>query len=138
MQRTKFTVLLGMLLGAGIAMAQAPDQTPAPQAGQGAAMEGRHAPDPARQAERLRKELGLSANQEAQIKPILADRQAQMQSLRADSSLQEADRRTKMESIMQESNSKIEAVLTDPQKQHFEQMQQERRAHREQPQAQPQ
>lgn len=138
MGRSKFIVLLGVLLGAGIAMAQAPDQSQVPPTGQGATMEGRHAPDPARQAQHLRRELGLSAEQEAQIKPILADRQERMQSLRADSSLAQEDRRSKMQGIMQDSDSKIEAVLTDQQKQKYEQMMQERRAHRQQPQTQPQ
>jgi Spy/CpxP family protein refolding chaperone len=141
--RTKFTVLLGMMLGAGIAMAQAPDQSQAPQAAPGTTPPGttmgrRHAPDLARQAQRLSRELGLSADQEAQIRPILADRQAQMQTLRADSSLSEEDRRSKIQSMMQESDNKIKAVLTDQQKQKFEQMNQERRARREQPPAQPQ
>ena len=76
-------------------------------------------------------------DQVAQIKPILEARQQQMQGLRSDTSLAPQDRRAKAQEIMQDSKTKIEAVLNDTQKQQFEQMLQERRAHHNsQPQAQ--
>jgi hypothetical protein len=60
-----------------------------------------------------------------------------MQSLGADASLAPQDRRAKAMSIFEDSKNKIEAVLNDPQKQQFEQMMQDRRAHHHsQPQAQ--
>ena len=86
--------------------------------------------NPNKQAKHLAKKLNLSKDQVAQIKPILADRQQQMQSLRADSSLAQQDRRAKAQAIQQDSKSKIEAVLNDSQKQQFEQMLANRRAHR--------
>lgn len=88
----------------------------------------RHAPNAKRQARHLAKTLGLSQDQVAQIKPILADRIQQMQSLRADTTLSPQDRREKARAIMQDSRSKIEAVLNDQQKQQFEQMLAQRRA----------
>jgi hypothetical protein len=94
--------------------------------------------DPAKQAAHLGQKLGLTSDQVAQIQPILADRQQKMQTLRADNSLSQPDRHTKAQAIMQDSNSKIEAVLSDPQKQQFEQMLAERRAHQHNRQAQPQ
>ncbi len=86
--------------------------------------------DPNRQAVRLSKRLGLSDDQVAQIKPILADRFQQMQTLRADTSINEQDRHAKVRALMQDSNTKIEAVLNDTQKQQFEKIQAERRSHR--------
>ena len=125
----KATVALGVLLSAGttLVFAQAPgaDQS-SPAQGQ----PGQHRNfDPAQQAEHLGQRLGLSSDQVAQIKPILADRFQKMQDLRADSSLTQDDRRAKMQAIMQDSNSKIEGLLNDTQKQQFEQMQANRHNH---------
>jgi hypothetical protein len=141
---TKATILMGALLSAGLfstsmAVAQAPDssvnsnQAPAantPQATQGQPGERHHQFDPNRFAEHLGKRLGLSGDQVAQITPILTARQQQMQTLRADTSLSVQDRHSKAHAIMQDTNSKIEALLNDQQKQQFEQMLAQRRAHR--------
>ena len=79
---------------------------------------------------RLSKRLGLSDDQVAQMKPILAYRFQQMQTLRADTSINEQDRHASVRALMQDSNTKIEAVLNDTQKQQFEKIQAERRSHR--------
>jgi|HubBroStandDraft_1064217.scaffolds.fasta_scaffold1065255_1 protein CpxP len=134
MNATKATILLGALLSASIVFAQAPDssQAPAANAPQAApAQPGKQHRnfDPSQFAAHLGKRLGLSSDQVAQITPILAARQQQMQTLRADASLSEQDRHTKAHAIRKDTNSKIEAVLTDPQKQQFEQMLAQRRAH---------
>ncbi len=140
MHTKTISMLLGALLSTGVVLAQAPDQTQQPNAPQTAQSEqGRHhrAPDPDRMAKHLGKKLALSNEQVAQLKPILEDRQQQMQSLRADASLSQQDRHAKAQGIMQDSKNKIEALLNDTQKQQFEQMLQERRAHHNsQPQAQ--
>ena len=132
MHTKTISMLLGALLTTGMAVAQAPDQSPqsdAPQATQNQQARPHHEINPDRQADHLGKKLGLTGDQVAQIKPILEARQQQMQSLRSDSSLAPQDRRAKAQEIMQDSNTKIEAVLNDTQKQQFEQMLQERRAH---------
>lgn len=134
-------MLLGAVLSTGMVLAQAPDQTQPSSAAQATQTDsGRrhHAANPDRMAQHLGKKLGLSNDQVAQIKPVLADRAQQMQALRADSSLSQQDRRAKAQQIMADSKTKIEAVLNDTQKQQFEQMMQERRAHHqaEKPQAQ--
>jgi hypothetical protein len=124
-------MLLGAVLSTGVVLAQAPDQAKPSSAAQAKQNDAaRHAANPDRMAKHLTKELGLSSDQEAQIKPVLEDRVQKMQALRADTSLSQQDRHTKARAIMQESNKKIEAVLNDTQKQQFEQMRQERRAHR--------
>jgi Spy/CpxP family protein refolding chaperone len=87
----KATLILGALLSAGLVLAQAPASNQAPAA-QGQAGNVHRNFDPNRQAVRLSKRLGLSDDQAAQIKPILADRFQQMQNLRADTSLSQQDR----------------------------------------------
>ena len=133
MNTKTISMLLGAVLSTGVVLAQAPDQakpSSAAQATQNDAARRHHAADPDRMAKHLGKKLGLSSDQEAQIKPVLEERVQKMQALRADTSLSPQDRHTKARAIMQESNKKIEAVLNDTQKQQFEQMRQERRAHR--------
>jgi periplasmic protein CpxP/Spy len=152
MQRKYLSIAIGLFLSAGLAIAQAPVQSQPQQAAPDAqqqplasenapAQQGQrqHAPNPARAAHRLGKQLGLTQDQVAQIKPILANRQQQMASLRADSTLTPQDRRAKAHSIMEGSRTQIEALLTDTQKQQYEQMLQAHRAqhqHNSQPQAQ--
>jgi periplasmic protein CpxP/Spy len=131
---TKATVILGALISASVMFAQAPDsnQVPAanaPQAAQGQSANQHRNFDPSQFAAHLGKRLGLTSDQVAQITPILTARQQQMQTLRADASLSVQDRHTKAHAIMQDTNSKIEAVLNDQQKQQFEQMLAQRRAH---------
>jgi hypothetical protein len=127
----KATLILGALLSAGLVLAQVPATSQAP-AMQGKVGNSHRYLDPDQQAAHLSKRLGLSENQVAQIKPILADRFQQMQTLFANTSLNEQDRHAKVRAIMQDSNTKIEAVLNDTQKQQFEKMQAQRRSHQHQ------
>ena len=132
MHTRNLSILLGAVLAAGAACAQAPDQSQpssAAQATQNTNAHTRKAPNPDRMAKHLGKKLNLSNDQVAQIKPLLEDRAQQMQTLRGDTTLSQQDRHSKARQIMQDSNTKIEAVLNDTQKQQFEQMMQERRAH---------
>jgi hypothetical protein len=133
-------MLLGAVLSTGVVMAQAPDQNQPSSAAQAAGTNNaqtHRAPNPDRMAKHLGKKLGLSKDQVAQIKPVFEDRTEKMQALRVDTSLSTQDRHAKAHEIMQDSKNKIEAVLNDTQKQQFEQMLQERRAHHKgQPQAQ--
>lgn len=135
---TKTTFILGALLSASIVFAQAPDVAPAPDAAAPQAAQAqpsnfnrnRQAPiDPSQVAAHLGKRLNLTSDQVAQITPIIAARRQQMQSLRADASLSPQDRHLKVRALMQDSNSKIEALLNDTQKQQYQQMLAERRAH---------
>jgi periplasmic protein CpxP/Spy len=125
---TMATMFLGALLSAGLVLAQAPGANQNPSAPSQTGNFHRNF-DPSQRATQIGKRLGLSDDQVAQIKPILADRFQKMQNLRADASLSQQDRRAKVQALMQDSNSKIEALLNDTQKQQFEQMLTQRRAH---------
>ena len=81
--------------------------------------------DPAQQLAGMTKRYNLSADQQTQLKPILASQQQQMQALRGDSSLSREDRMAKMQSIHADTKTKIEAVLNDDQKKQFEADQQQ-------------
>lgn len=148
MHSLKAALFLGAFLSPGMLIAQQPDpnQAPAPNASQAAPAQSapdqsvaaqpvpqqpmRHAPNPNKQARHLGKTLGLSRDQVAQIRPILADRIQQMESLQSSSSLNPRALHAQKRQIMQGSNAKIEAVLNDAQRQQFEQMLAQRRARR--------
>ena len=74
---------------------------------------------PDEQIERMTKRYNLTADQQTQIKPILANQQQQMMALRQDSSMSRDDKMAKMKSIREDSSTKIQAVLNDTQKQQF-------------------
>jgi len=84
--------------------------------------------DPDREPLHLSRELNLTTDQQAQIKPLLVNQQEKMQALTQDQFLSQEDRHTKAQSITEDTHSKIEALLSDEQKQKFEAMRQ--RMHR--------
>jgi protein CpxP len=110
------------------AAAPTPDAS-APQQGGGHGQWGGHQQTPDEQVARMTKRYNLSSDQQAQVKPILANQQQQMQALRQDSSLSREDRMAKVKSIRDDSSSKISALLNDSQKQKFAQDQQRRQEH---------
>jgi Spy/CpxP family protein refolding chaperone len=119
----------GLTLGSAAVFAQA---APAPDASapqQGTGQWGHQPKTPDEQVARMTKRYKLSSDQQAQIKPILANQQQQIQALRQDSTLSREDRMAKVKSIHEDSSSKIQAVLNDSQKQKFAQDQQRRQEH---------
>lgn len=135
MRFRKLTVsLLGLVLCTGLAMAQEPgqDQSDNAPAAQNAPPPQRRPPNPARQARRLGRQIGLNADQVSQIDPVLANREQQLENVRTDPTLTPRQRRAQVRDIMQDSNNKIEAVMTNSQKQQYEQMLQARREARRQ------
>jgi protein CpxP len=109
----------GLTLGAATAFAQdapAPDPSAQPGGGGGGGRMGRMQMTPDEQVARMTKRYNLSADQQTQIKPILANQQQQMMALRGDSSLSREDRMAKMKGIRDDSNTKIQAILNDSQK----------------------
>jgi protein CpxP len=131
MRNTLFILALGGLLAVGASSAAtaqdnaAPAAAPSQEQGQQGRGPGRMNPD--RQLEHMTKELGLTADQQSQIKPVLVDRQQKTEAVFQDQSLSQEDRRAKMQSIRQESQGKIEAFLNDQQKRKFEAMQERMR-----------
>ena len=114
---SRFAALTLGLAIAGAACAQAQDNSSAATPAHAAPSEqGRRAPDPQQQLQRLTKQLQLSADQQAKIGPILQQRDQQMQALRADTSLSQADRRAKLMTLAQDSGKQIDAVLTPAQR----------------------
>lgn len=85
---------------------------------------GRMSPD--RQLQHLTQALNLSADQQAQIKPILVERDHTMHTIWQNQSLTPAQRRDQMMAAMHQSNTKLEAVFTPDQKQKYEAMMQRR------------
>jgi protein CpxP len=116
MQHFVKSILLILALGVGsAAFAQAPDQspqTPPPAA-------HHRQPNPAHEAKALSKKLGLTADQTAQIEPILADRQQRMQALMSNTSLDPKSMHQQRRAIMTDSQQKLNAVLTPAQQQQF-------------------
>ncbi|MGA3226546.1 MAG: hypothetical protein ABSC65_22455 [Acidobacteriaceae bacterium] len=114
----------GLTLGSAAAFAQdnpAPDA--AAQGGGGRGM-GRMQMTPDEQVARMTKRYNLSADQQTQIKPILANQQQQMMALRGDSSLSREDKMAKMKGIRDDSSTKIQAILNDTQKKQYAEDQQ--------------
>lgn len=127
MRNTLSTFALASLLiiGGGAAIAQ-DNAAAAPQPGQGY---GHRGMNPEAQLQHLTKQLELTADQQAQIKPVLENRDAQMKQLWQDQALSQQDRHAKMQALRQDTNGKIEAVLNNTQKQKFEAMQAKMQQH---------
>jgi Spy/CpxP family protein refolding chaperone len=124
MRTTIGTIALSGLLALGAAApaALAQDNAAQPAGQQGQWGHGPRKMDPDAQLRHMTKQLELTADQQAQIKPLLVARDQQAQQLFADQSLAQADRHAKMKVIQDETKGKILAVLNDAQKQQFESM----------------
>jgi protein CpxP len=107
----------GLALGAAAAVAQ---DAPTPDAAQqGGGRMGRGPMSPDDQLARMTSRYNLTADQQTQIKPILANQQQQMMALRQDTSTPREDKMAKMKSIREDSSTKIQAILNDTQKKQF-------------------
>lgn len=121
--RTKLcTLALAGLLSMAGGAAIAQDNSAAAAQEQGQAY-GHRGMNPDAQLQRLTKHLDLTADQQAQIKPVLENAHQQMMQIRQDQTLSPQDRHSKMQAIHEDTKSKIEAALNDTQKQKFEAMQ---------------
>ena len=133
MQTRLCTLALSGLLALGTTAALAQDNPPPPQdqnqAGpppQGPGGRGMRM-DPDRQLAHLTRELSLTTDQQAQIKPLLVERQQKIQALMQDQSVAPEDRHAQMRTIAEGTNNSIKALLTEDQKQKFAEMQQRMR-----------
>jgi len=91
------------------------------QMGPGGQM-GRGPMSPDQRLQMLTQQLNLTADQQAQIKPLLESESQQMQTLRQDSSLSPQDRMSKMQQIRQSTNDHIKPILNSDQQQKFQEM----------------
>ena len=99
----------------GTASSGPPDQAQGPPPGGG---QGRRGGD---RMEMMTRELNLTPDQVAKIRPIMEDSRKQMQALR-DSDASQDDRRAKMMAIQQSQATQIKAFLTDDQKPKYDAM----------------
>ena len=140
------TGLLTLGLAGGAAFAQESTTTPAQTNDnmQGMHQQGMHhrGMNADQQLKKMTKKLNLSADQQAQIKPMLESQNQQMEQLRMDKTMSRQDRRQKMMSIRQDTSEKIKGVLNDTQKQKYESMHKGMKEngmhHESQPEQQPQ
>jgi Spy/CpxP family protein refolding chaperone len=83
------------------------------------------------QLEWLSKELNLTDEQKAQVKPILEDQSKQMKTTREETTLTDEQKHEKMKQIHHSTNAKINEILTPEQKKKFDQLQDQQKAHHE-------
>jgi len=96
----------------------------------GGMYQGRHGRrmqmSPERELARLSKELKLTKDQQAKIKPILDNEYQQMSQVREDTSMSWQDRRAKFMDIRNKSMAQVRPILTDKQQAKLQQIQQQR------------
>ena len=124
MKQQLCTIALSGLLALGMSAAASAQDAMQPQGGdpqqQGNMQGGHRGMDPDQQLAHMTKRYNLSADQQTQLRPILADHQQQMMALHSDSSMSRQDKMAKMQSLQQDHMQKVEAVLTADQKTKFE------------------
>jgi periplasmic protein CpxP/Spy len=79
----------------------------------------------------LSKELNLTDDQKAKVKPILEDEEKQMKAAREDTSLSQDQKHDKMKQIYETANSQINGILTPDQQKKFTELSEHQKAHRE-------
>lgn len=76
--------------------------------------------------QRMTRQLDLTTDQQAKIRPILEDEASQMQTLHQNTALSPQEMHGQMQQIRQSSMSQIMGILTETQQQKMQQMMQER------------
>jgi len=85
---------------------------------------------PEQQLARMTKQLHLTEEQQAQIKPIIENQHKQMMALRDDTSLSREERMEKFRQIRKESFEKMHPILNPDQQKELQRMQEMRRGRR--------
>ena len=124
--------LAAMLIFSAAAFAGAPQdaqgsQQPSAQSGSGHGHgggegHGRGMMNADAMLDHMSKELSLTDDQKAKIKPILDEQMKQMQDARQSSSTSDQDRRAKMKQIHENTMSQIRPILTSDQQKKLEEM----------------
>jgi Spy/CpxP family protein refolding chaperone len=126
-QKTKTLLLVagvGVMILLGIRMLAA---SPLPQYG-GQRMRRQMGPED--QLARMSKQLQLTDEQKAKIKPILEEQHKQMMELRQDNSMSRQDRFARFRELRQKSLEKMKPILTPEQQKKWQEMRQRRRGRR--------
>ncbi len=114
-----YSLLAGLVFFAGASIrASVPPQRPQGQAGPRRGM-----PSADQRLQMMTKQLSLTSDEQAKIKPILEDEQKKMEDLRNDSTLSRQDRFQKMRDIREDSSKQIRSNLDDTQQKKFDEMQ---------------
>ena len=92
---------------------------------------GPHHGQRANHLEWLSKELNLTDEQKAQIKPILDEQSKQMRATQEDTSLSQDQKREKMKQLHQTTHSQINDILTPEQQKKFAALKEQQKEHRE-------
>ena len=92
---------------------------------------GPHQGQHANHLEWLSKELNLTDDQKAQVKPILDEQSKQMRATQEDSSLTQEQKHEKMKQIHQSTHSQIDGILTPEQQKKFAQLKEQHKGQRE-------
>ena len=92
---------------------------------------GAHHGQRAGHLEWLSKELNLTDEQKAKVKPILDDQSKQMHATQEDTSLSQEQKRDKMKQIHQTTHSQINEILTPEQQKKFAALKEQQKEHRE-------
>ena len=83
------------------------------------------------QLEWLTKELNLTTEQQAKVKPILEDQSKQMKATREDTTLTQDQKREKMKQLHDSTHSQINDILTPEQQTKFAQLKEQQKARHE-------
>lgn len=114
-----YSLLAGLLfLGSVSVRAAMPQEQPQGQPGHRRGM-----PSADQRIQMLNKQLNLTSDEQAKIKPILEDEQKKMEDLRNDSTLSRQDRFQKMREIHEGADKQIRSNLDDSQQKKFDDMQ---------------
>ena len=70
----------------------------------------------------LTEKLSLTEDQQAKLRPILADESKQMDAIHENSSMAPADKQAKMREVHESFAGKVDAVLTPEQREHWKQL----------------
>jgi protein CpxP len=92
---------------------------------------GMHHGQRAGQLERLSKELNLTDEQKAKVKPISEEQTKQMLATQEDSSLTQEQKHDKMKQIHETTHSQINDILTPEQQKKFAALKEQQKEHRE-------
>jgi periplasmic protein CpxP/Spy len=115
-------LILGYSLPAKAQYGGSQQSTPAAQS------EMHHGPH-ANRLEWLSKELNLTEEQKAKVKPILEDQEKQMHAIHEDNSLSQEQRHEKMMQLHETTHSQINAILTPDQQKKFAELKEQHMAH---------